>query len=227
MQTALQGSIDTVIQSQKTLESTVNEKRSQIDDTLVTIACHTEEIAELKYEVLSLQKIIATQQKKLDDLENRSRRSNVVIFALSEQKDETPADLRERVLSEVFHTKLGVATSVERVHRIGKKSTNKPRPVMLNFFDYNEKMLIMQNCKKLKASPISITNDFCKATLVKRSKLWLHAKQFKDEGCKMAFDYDRLRVDNDVYTWDEENARPLFLRQQKQDNQEAASSCNR
>lgn len=57
-----------------------------------------------------------------------------------------------------------------------------------------------------------------------RSKLWLHAKQFKDEGCKVALDYDRLRVDNDVYTWDEENASPLLLRQQKQGNQESASS---
>ncbi|KAH9374413.1 hypothetical protein HPB48_009102 [Haemaphysalis longicornis] len=140
MQIALQGSIDTVIQSQKTLGSTVNEKLSQMNGTLETITCYTEEIAELKSEIVSLKKIIATQQRKLDELENRSRRRYVVILGLPEQKGETPADLRERVLSEVFHSKLGVATkSVERVHRIGKKSTNKPRPVMLNFFDYNQK----------------------------------------------------------------------------------------
>lgn len=95
---------------------------------------------------------------------------------------------------------------------------------MLNFFDYNEKMLVMQNCKKLKGSSISISHDFCKATIVKRSKLWLHAKQFKEEGRKVSLDYDRLRVDNDVYTWDEENSRPHLLRQQKQANQESASS---
>lgn len=121
--------------------------------------------------------------------------------------------------------------SVERVHRIGVKRADKTRPVMLNFFDYNEKMHVLQSCPKLKGSNISISHDYCRATLNKRSKLWQHGKEFKAQGRKVTLDYDRLRVDDTVYIWDDVNSCPKQVhstnfrpKQVRQSNSAQASS---
>lgn len=137
------------------------------------------------------------------DLEDRSRRRNLVIFGYTEPEIEDSADLRKRVVDGLFKEKLGVTvTSVERLHRLGAKRGDKPRPVILNFYDYNEKMLVLKNCPKLKGSPISIGQDYCRATLDVRSKLWNQAKEYKSQGRKVSLDYDKLRVDDDIYVWD-------------------------
>ncbi|XP_077496434.1 uncharacterized protein LOC144107314 [Amblyomma americanum] len=182
----------------------MNEKFTELNDTLKVLAQHTEELNLLRSEVSSLKKVVSVQQKKLHDFEDRSRRRNLIIFGQPEEVDENPTILKENILDVIFSRKLGVTvTSVERVNRLGKKKGDKPRPVIINFFDYNKKMRVLQICSKLKDSNISICHDFCKATLDKRANLWKYGKQFKSLASKISLDYDRLRVDNDVYIWDE------------------------
>ncbi|XP_077559353.1 uncharacterized protein LOC144174497 [Haemaphysalis longicornis] len=173
-------------------------------------------------EIASLKKVVAEQQTKLIELEDRSRRRNLIIFGISERDDENTGSLKQRILHEVFQQKLNVtATTVERIHWIGKKSASKPRPVILNFFDYNEKMEVLKNCSKLKGTNISVNHDFSKATITKRSKLWQYGKQFKEQGHKVALDYDRLRVDDNVYVWDETLCQPRCVYEK---NREITSS---
>ncbi|XP_070395933.1 uncharacterized protein [Dermacentor albipictus] len=203
MQETLQASITSVSVSQTSLEKTMNDRFDKLNDVLTVIAKHTEQLDQLRSEVNSLKETIHNQQKKLNDLEDRSRRRNLIIFGLEEPTNESAGDLRKRVLDDIFCAKLGVTTNtVERIHRIGRIS-DKPRPVLLNFFDYNEKVSVLKNCFKLKKTGISICHDYCKATLTKRSHLWRYGKQFKDEARKISLDYDRLRVDDNIYEWDE------------------------
>lgn len=62
-------------------------------------------------------------------------------------------------------------STVERIHRLGKRRENKIRPVIMRLFDYNEKIEIFKNCKQLKGSNISVSNDFSEATIRKRKLL--------------------------------------------------------
>lgn len=215
-QNHLKITIDKLSASQSQLEKTVSSKMAEISDVLRTIQEQSAQIKDIHADLSTLKEEFYFQQKRLDDLEDRSRRRNLVIFGFTEPDREDLADLRTRVVDGIFKEKLGVTVaSVERVHRIGKKQSNRPRPVILNFYDYNEKMLVLKNCSKLKGSSISISHDYCRATLDKRKKLWGHAKEYKVQGRRVSLDYDKLRVDEDTYVWDESSDSIKLLRQSK------------
>ncbi|XP_040071679.1 uncharacterized protein LOC115314240 [Ixodes scapularis] len=202
--------------SQEKLESTVN---ARMNEVMTALQEHKGEIRVLQGEVTSFRNDLQLQQKRLDDLENRSRRRNLVIFGFPEPDRENTEALRSQIIQDLIGQKLGVTvSSVERVHRIGKKQTDKPRPVIINFFDYNEKLKVLKNCNKLKGTTISINHDFCKGTLAKRSKLWSKSGDFKARGRKVVLDYDKLRVDDDLYEWDEQNDCLKCIRSQERRN---------
>lgn len=77
---------------------------------------------------------------KVDDLENCSRQCNILVYGVAEDKDETPDVLKKKVMGEIFQSKLGVKVeSEERIHRLGRRKFDKPRPVIMRFFDCIEK----------------------------------------------------------------------------------------
>lgn len=120
MQTVLQESIEKIASSQLVLEETMNARLAELNNTLKVIAQHAEEISDLKLEVCSLKKLVHEQQVKLDDLEDSSRRCNLMIFGIPK----TPYEIHftEHVVDKIFCEKLDVVTkTVERVHRVGKK----------------------------------------------------------------------------------------------------------
>nr|XP_037276022.1 LOW QUALITY PROTEIN: uncharacterized protein LOC119168734 [Rhipicephalus microplus] len=159
----------------------------------------------LQTEVTALKGNLQLHQRRLDDLEDRSRRRNLFIFGFPEPHRENATELRKEIIEELIEDKLGVVVnSVERVHRVGKKCRDKVRPVIMNFFYYNEKLKVFKNCHKLKGTKISVNHDFCKATIAKHSKLWSHSNDFRAQGRKVSLDYDKLRVDDDRYGWDEQ-----------------------
>lgn len=76
---------------------------------------------------------------KVDDLENRGRRNNLIILGVDEPAKESNEELMNEV-TEFFQEKLEVTTSgIERCHRLGRKAVNKSRPVIIKFLDYREK----------------------------------------------------------------------------------------
>ncbi|XP_040062107.1 uncharacterized protein LOC120837016 [Ixodes scapularis] len=156
-----------------------------MNEVMAAIKEQKVEIQALQAEAISFKSNLQLHQKRLDDLEDRSRRRNVIIFGVPEPNRENAAVLRKQIIEELIAEKLGlVVNSVERVHRIGKKR-DKARPVIMNFFGYNEKLKALKNCHKLKGTPVSINHDFCQGTLAKRSKLWSRSGEFKARGHKV------------------------------------------
>nr|XP_037284777.1 LOW QUALITY PROTEIN: uncharacterized protein LOC119177400 [Rhipicephalus microplus] len=201
-QEELKKKIENLATAHDKLESTVN---ARMDDVMVAIKKQKVEIKALQTEVTALKGNLQLHQRRLNDLEDRSRRRNLVIFGFPEPDRENATEFRKKIIEELIGDKLGVVVnSVERVHRVGKKCHDKVRPVIMNFFDYNEKLKVLKNCHKLKGTKISVNHDFCKATIAKRSKLWSHSNDFRAQGRKVSLDYDKLRVDDDIYEWDEQ-----------------------
>lgn len=80
------------------------------------------------------------------NLEDRSRRNNLLVFGVTEEEGETTEDLESAALDKIFLQKLGVKLkTVERIHRIGKKQGRSPRPVILKLYDSREKAIIYKN----------------------------------------------------------------------------------
>lgn len=97
---------------------------------------------------------------------------------------------------------MGVScTSAARIHRLGKSSEGKP--IIMYFQDYVEKHSVMQNARKLKGTNISIQGDYCADTRRKRKLLWNSAKADKDSGKKVQLIHDKLRIDDQYFSWDD------------------------
>lgn len=146
---------------------------------------------------------VAELTHKIDDLENRQRQNNLLIFGLPEKQNEKPEDLLRTVKTNVFSLLEVNPTSIERMHRLGKRR-GKDRPVIFRLMDSREKNDIMRNCAKLKGSSISISEDFSKRVLYCRKRLWESAQEDKRNGSRLRLLRDKLSVDGRLYYWDEQ-----------------------
>ena len=139
---------------------------------------------------------------KLIDMEDRSRRNNLRIDGLTESNNESWDECEEKVQS-VLINKLGLkGVVIERAHR-GSKSASKarkdvPRTVVLKLLNFQDKVKIMKNCKKLRNTGIYINEDFCKETNELRKKLWEDVKRLRQDGKYAVIQYNKIVTFYDV-----------------------------
>lgn len=80
-----------------------------------------EEVAETdtgyQVRVTSLEGTVKLLQDRVDDLENRSRRNNLIIYGINENERETPQELHDAVIGNLFSNKLRLSvSSSEKIH---------------------------------------------------------------------------------------------------------------
>ncbi|XP_077497727.1 uncharacterized protein LOC144108342 [Amblyomma americanum] len=98
---------------------------------------------------------------KIDDLENRSRRSNVLFYGIADSDSSESWETSEQLVNDFCLDKLGVTvTSVARAHRVGRFSTEKARPIIAKFINDKEIEAILSNGRKLKETNFSIGRDY-------------------------------------------------------------------
>lgn len=97
----------------------------------------------------------------LQDLEDRSRRNNVVLYGIPDERETW--DQTEKKAVSVLSAALGSELSpneIERAHRIGSFSPSKCRPVIIRFLSFKVKNQMLALRSKLKESNISISEDY-------------------------------------------------------------------
>jgi hypothetical protein len=108
-------------------------------------------------------------ERKTWDLEDRSKRNNLLFYGVQKKPDETTA-ICEATLKELFADKLGLAEDIEldRAHRV----SNKPdSPLIARCTFYKDKIKILKARTKLKGSDIFISEDFSRGVREVRKKL--------------------------------------------------------
>lgn len=169
------------------------------------------------------QESVTALERRLDELDNRSRRSNLIVYGYLEDDRENQKDLDVEINEKIIRNVLKLEpVAIERIHRLGKATTNKVRPVILKLLDFRDKNKILKNCSKLKGSPFAIGEDFSPRVREIRRNLWKAAKVKKASGDKVSLVYDKLKINNALFSWDEESncIRPAF-RSSHQKNAEA------
>lgn len=170
--------------------------------------------------IVSMENVMADLVDKIDDLENRSRRNNLVIFGVPETDDETAESLHGAVVNRLFCDTFGLpVVTTERVHRLGRRTDGKTRPVMVKFLHFSEKMSVLRNCPKLKGSTISISEDFSLRVRNIRKRLWDSAIENRKKGDKVTLIYNKLKINNTLYVWDAEKQTRIALSQPKPSRQ--------
>ncbi|XP_077536069.1 uncharacterized protein LOC144148407 [Haemaphysalis longicornis] len=185
-------------------QTTIQQRLDRIELSLKTVEETALAVKQIDVKVTALDNTVQILQNKLTELEDRSRRNNILVYGIDEKDDETNDDLEAAVVQGVFNTVLGVnVRSAERIHRIGRKRPDKARPVIVKLFDYREKMDVFSKCSKLKGTEVSISEDYSVATRQKRKKLWDSTTELRSTGNKPKLIYDKLKIGNQLYLWDE------------------------
>lgn len=142
---------------------------------------------------------------EVDNLENQSRRCNLVFYGVNESDNaERNADSERKIL-ELCESKLGLRNlSIGRAHRLGRFQSGKNRPLIASFTLYKEKQLILENARKLKNSQLAISEDFSNEVRAKRKQLWDFAKSRRKDGDKVSLQYDTLLFNGTKYVYNSE-----------------------
>ncbi|KAM7297306.1 uncharacterized protein ISCGN_022459 [Ixodes scapularis] len=193
------------IQDIKNEKVTTNDRLSAIEQKLEGFSTLQTTVSACQEKITELEANIKTISKKLDDLENRSRRANLIIYGI-EEKDTENSEILERVVSdEIFGKLLNTPISgIERIHRLGKKTDQRIRPVILKLLDCRDKTRVLKNCFKLKGTTFSISEDFSRPVQQIRKKLWESTKINRDKNDKVFLTFDKVRVNGQLYAWDED-----------------------
>lgn len=160
---------------------------ADIDRKLDAIANLEQKLERCGHEIAATNEVIKRLEKRVDDLENRSRRSNLIVYGLTEREGETSKDFESAVNDNIIKGKLELEpVAIERIHRIGQPGTEKTRLVILKLLDSSKKMPILRSCKKLKGTNISIGEDFSQRIRDVRKKLWDSAKPNRENQDKVS-----------------------------------------
>lgn len=190
----------------KNTKTQTNQRLSAIDKKLEKISGFEKQVSDCVKKIAILEDNLQAVTKKLDALENSNRRSNLIVYGVQEQPNESPETLLSVVSKEIFEGILKVNTGgIEKIHRLGKHSTehaNKIRPIILRFSNYQDKTKIFKNCSKLKGSGYSISDDFSRTMRDVRKKLWDRTKENRDKGEKVMLVHDKVSVNGKLYGWD-------------------------
>lgn len=130
---------------------------------------------------------VAVVKEKTEDLEDRSRRNNLVFFNIPETDNANGTareDCEKLIMDELAaHGLLGeYNVYVDRAHRLGprKRSHKHPRPIIVRFTYYKQKQELLQKSKLLKDSVMNMSEDYSRETLAIHKKLRATAKDAKD-----------------------------------------------
>ena len=136
-------------------------------------------------------------EAKTDDLENRSRRSNLCFDGVVEDPNESWST-SEKKIREIVGVKLNIKTdefSIERAHRAGRRDVSgKPRTIVAKFLNYKTKEKILKNKKGLKGTNVFVREDFSQKVLAKRKELLPAMHEERRKGNIAFLRYDRLVV---------------------------------
>ena len=138
----------------KNIKSEVNELKKSIEFTEEVLE---EKVQNMQRKVSSLEEKVEQiynyqidLEKKLTDLEDRSRRSNFRIDGVAEENGEGWDDCKRKV-KKIFRNRLELENDViiERAHRANKSKYGKKdqlRTIMRKLLSYKDKVKVLQNC---------------------------------------------------------------------------------
>lgn len=151
----------------------------------------THELTSQNYELAS----------RLDELEDRSRRNNLIFYGMPDTK-ETWEETETKIVTELTSVLDGFSPNeIERAHRLGSFSNGKVRPIIVKFSNFKTKDKFLGLRKELKEKDLTVGEDFSPSTRLIHKKLIEFGK--KQPGSpKFQLRYKKMKLNNKWYTYD-------------------------
>ena len=129
-----------------------------------------------------LEKMITEMDRKVDDLEGRSKRNNLIIHGLVRAEKETGEDC-EGVLRDLITDRLELADDFQS-DRVPRPSAKPNSPVVARCTFFNDKVKILKAKRKLQETHVFIGEDFSSHVHDVRRRLVPHLKKARSENKK-------------------------------------------
>ena len=104
----------------------------------------------IKTEVLLMKNEIEQMKDDVIRNEQYARKNNVKIYGLHEDRDESCVDIVRSMIKDNLHIEIN-SQQIAVAHRINGK-TGKPRPIIVRFEQYDVKLVVLKQRRRLKGS---------------------------------------------------------------------------
>jgi len=158
-------SIREEMEAMRTEIRSLTRKFDRIDDELKTIRARVGNQEKDLHDIETSHDMLVSRfdqmEKRAEDQERRDRRDNVVIFGLPEPDNERSENGEAafiEAVNSVLTNKLSTA-DVVRAHRIGKKTTEKPRPLIGRLLRTSDKVAILEKRPEFRKRGLGVGND--------------------------------------------------------------------
>lgn len=170
-------------QAEQITQSVTRNVMEAIDDKMNTI------IEENNY----LKNKISELETKIKSLETAKRKNNLVFFGV-EEEGKTETELVDHIKDIVEDTGVQMnSQEISNLYRIGKKTENRSRPVVVSLTTMWKKHLILKNKSSLPPN-IYVKEDYSKEILEKRKQLQPQLEEEKKKGNIAYLKRDQLIV---------------------------------
>lgn len=173
------------------------------EDKLLSVLPLKDKVVQLTAETDNLAATFSKLQELEDDMENRSRRNNLIFFGFQDAAGENWQDSETKVIA-FCEEKLKVAISadaVERAHRLGRFMATKNRPIIFRFLSFKEKQRVLSATSRLKGTSFAISEDYSNKVRQERRKLIQFAK---NKGGDFRLSYNKLKIGKETFVYNAE-----------------------
>lgn len=191
--------IDQLTRETQELKCSLQFSQKEIEDLTKKNVRLESESNSARAETTTIRETMTKITEKADYLEGQSKRNNVVVDGIPESQNESWKETEDKVRG-VITEKLHLDSSqmvIERAHRTGNPSGysgKRPRPIVIKFLRYKDKMAVLGKAKDLKGTNIYVNDDFTEAVRQKRKELIPAMKAARERGDIAYIRYDRLIV---------------------------------
>ncbi|XP_077491262.1 uncharacterized protein LOC144101915 [Amblyomma americanum] len=202
-QTEILDELRSIRLEQKNLEEKLTklaEKVKSVEDNVSLVLPLKPEVERLSQSSQKLAVACAALESSHDDLENQSRRNNLIFYGIHDKATESWEQSETKIISFCAEKlKLSVdAAAIERAHRLGRYAPDKHRPLIVKFLSFKEKNRVLSNAAKLKDTDWAISEDYSAKVWQQRKKLMQFAKA---RGGKLKLRFNKLNLDNKTYMY--------------------------
>ncbi|XP_077558172.1 uncharacterized protein LOC144173781 [Haemaphysalis longicornis] len=189
---------------QKSIEgemASINSRLDALEKKSGTFEHFGQELSRMEASVEQLATANTTLTSRLDELEDRSRRDNLIFHGIADSKEsweQTEIKLLTALTQVIDSFPTG---SIERAHRLGTYSPGKCRPIIAKFSNYKVKEKTLSFRTELKTNNITVSEDFSLATRNARKKLLNFGKSWPGSP-KFQLRHNKLFVNKKCFIYD-------------------------
>ena len=150
-----------------------------------SIQTKLDSILNLNFKDSRIETVLKSQHDRLKlleyrslDIEARSRRRNLLIKGIPEDRRENCFDLARHFISDEL--KIDRDMYLERAHRLGRFNLNKTRPIIVAFRDFCDVEEIVSASAQLRGKPYGVSRDYPNEIVKARQSLWSRFKSIRD-----------------------------------------------